>query len=212
VSIAIFDAFALFLTPDHSATWNRPCYNLCGEFHEVGMKRLGIAAIIVVGLVIGIEGTLTVLRQWNVAAKIEAQNPQSPSVSATATAIAAALGPAEATALASATLMIGPEGTVTVRVNWDYRIGPRFPMTVVQAEALDESSKIVALTKYTIDCGTSSLQCDGGVPISLEFGVVDKQGTRSAWPPGNYTIRVTRAYVGYDAKLVTERQLQVLSQ
>jgi hypothetical protein len=176
------------------------------------MKRLGIAAILVAGLVIGIEGTLTVLRQWNVAAKIEAHNPQSPSVSATATAIAASLSKEEATALASATLVIGPDGTVLVRVNWDYRIGPRFPMTVVQVEALDQSSKIVALTKYTIDCGTSSLQCDGTTPISLEHGVVDKKGTRSAWPPGDYTIRVTRAYVGYTPKVVSERQLQVLSQ
>jgi hypothetical protein len=176
------------------------------------MKRLGIAAVLIAGLVIGIEGMLTLLRQWNVAAKIEAHNPLSPSAAATATAVAAALSPEAAAALADSTLMLGPDGTVVVQVNWDYRIGPRFPTTIVQAEALDASSKIVASTKYTIDCGSSSLQCDGATPISLEYGVIDTKGTRSAWPPGTYTIRVTRAYVGYSPKVVSERQLQVLSQ
>lgn len=177
------------------------------------MKRLGIAAILVAGLVIGIEGTLTLLRQWNVAATIEVQDSQSPTVSATATAIAAlptadGAGPAAN----SSTLLIGPEGTLLVRVNWDYRIGPRFPTTVVQAEVLDGQSKIVSSSKHSIDCSSSSLQCDGTVPMSLEFGVVDKKGTRSAWPPGEYTIRVTRSYIGYSPKVITERPLRVLSQ
>jgi hypothetical protein len=170
-------------------------------------RRLGIAALVAAALVFGIEGILTILRQRNINVVIKVEDAQGVVV-APATESAATPDPQSD----SSTLILDPDGRVVVNVRWDYKIGPRFPRTFVRAEALDQAGKVVAADRYTIDCGAASLECTGTTSMTLEYGVVEKAGTRATWPPGDYVVRVTRAFTELSSTLLVQQPIRVLSQ
>ncbi len=174
------------------------------------MKRLGIAAIVVAALVFGLEGILALLRQRNIDVTIQIESAlllatpeatQQPGSVATPAAQAA-----------SSALIVDPNGRVLVALRWDYEIGPTFPRTVIHAQALDQAGKVVSSDQYTIDCGAASLNCAGAVSMSLDYGVQDKAGERAAWPAGDYTVQVTRAFTELNTTVIVRRALKVVAQ
>jgi hypothetical protein len=175
------------------------------------MKRLGLAVIIMAGLVFGIEGVLTLLRQRNIYVVIQVQDKQQVQFATPqATSEAGAL-PATPEAK-SKSLIMTPDGTLEVQVRWDYRIGPRFPVTVVRADVLNTNQDLVASESYTIDCGIEALECNGNTPLLLNFGIKDKAGTRAPWPDGEYSVLVIRTFVGFKPSVITKQTFQVAAQ
>jgi hypothetical protein len=106
---------------------------------------------------------------------------------------------------------MAPDGTVLVDVIWTYRIGPRFPDTLIRAEIVNSSGQAVASSAYNITCNPAdSMQCEGKTSLALRFGEKDGAGAPAPWPTGEYTLHVTRAYAGLaQAVSLSERIVQV---
>ncbi len=168
------------------------------------MKRLGIAVVVVAALVFGIEGVLALLRQRSISVVIRVEDAQG--VATTPDPASAATPDPEGE---GSGLTLDPGGRVVVNVRWDYRIGPRFPRTLIRAEALDQAGKVVSAEAYTVDCGSASLACTGTTSMALEYG---KPGTTAAWPAGNYVVRVTRAFTELSTTLLVQQPLRVLAE
>ncbi len=163
------------------------------------MKRLGLAVIVVAAMIFGTESVLALLRQRNVTVVIEVkdQQPNAPT-------------PDAAPPDRSGGMTIKPDSALVARVAWDYKIGPRFPETIVHANVTDRATgKIVASGEYKINCGTETLNCGGMTPVPLDFGVENNQGTRAAWPVGDYTVQVTRTFVGFKPVSLINMSLRV---
>ena len=173
------------------------------------MKRLGLIAVLAGALVFGVEGVLSLLRQRNIDVTIQVESSL-PMATPDATQESGVATPrAQDT---SSTLLIDPNGRVLVALRWDYKIGPTFPQTVIRAQALDQAGKIISSDKYTINCGSASLGCSGSTSLSLDFGVMDKVGTKAAWPAGDYTVQVTRAFTELNTTILVRRPLKVVTQ
>jgi hypothetical protein len=182
-------------------------------------KRLGIIALFLVILVIGIEGTLTLLRKRDVSASISV-------VSQRPTATPTVLGQANGATPDPLTvgLIMTDDGSVVVRATWAYSIGPRFPQTTIRALALDKDNQVVASASQFVDCSASTLSCDGNAVLSLRYGEMaqpDSETTRTPqptpsatgrWPLGDYTILVTRAYEGFNAVDVAREKITVAAE
>src|SRR5579871_2633634 len=90
---------------------------------------LGCFVLIVIVAIFGIEGTLAVMRQRNVYVTLEVQ---SPGVAATGTPFATPTPVPGATPDPKlAVILVAPDQTLLIHAKWDYRIGPRFPDTLV---------------------------------------------------------------------------------
>ncbi|MCC7445949.1 MAG: hypothetical protein IT324_00965 [Anaerolineae bacterium] len=157
------------------------------------MKRLGLAVIVVAALVFGSESILALLRQRNVNVSIEVKDHQP-----------------DAKPNPGSIMTIVPDSALLARVVWDYKIGPRFPDTIVHVDVMDQGTgKVVASNEYKIDCGMESLNCGGTVPVALDYGVQNNQGTRAAWPAGDYRVQVTRTFVGFKPVSLINMPLRV---
>ncbi len=153
---------------------------------------LGCFTVVVIVCIFSIEGTLALLRQRNVEATLEIQNAAG--VTATPTPEPTPGGAAQSTpAPGSNVLTMAVDETLVVHVHWDYRIGPRFPDTTIQAIAQDSNNQIVASNSYMIQCGAETINCSGDQRLPLNFGVKDSSGTAANWPAGTYTVVVTSA-------------------
>ena len=151
---------------------------------------LGCFTLVVIIAIFSIEGFLTLIRQRNVYVTLEVQSSVS-AVSATPFATPT-LPPGSTPDPKLAVLTITPDETILVRAKWDYRIGPRFPDTVIRAVVTTASTgQIVASDENTILCGAETIQCVGEYQLAPKYGVTDKTGTPASWPPGNYTVVVT---------------------
>lgn len=185
-------------------------------------KRLGLIALLLVILIIGIEGTLTLLRKRDVSASIAV-------VSQRPTATPTPLGQVSDATLDPATvgLIMTDDGNVVVTATWAYSIGPRFPQTTIRAIAFDQANEIVASASQFVDCSASTLNCDGTTVLTLRYGEMAQpdsattrtpQPTLSAtiaagrWPLGTYTILVTRAYEGFNAVDVARENIVVAAE
>jgi hypothetical protein len=167
------------------------------------MKRLGLVAIVVALLVVGIEGTLALLRQRTISVTITLKD----SMSGTATPAPAGVATPDP---APTTLSLLSDGTVLAHVTWTYHIGPRFPLTNIRAVVFDEKQQPVAADTYKLDCGSATIDCTGTAALSLNYGVQDKTGTRTLWPLGTYTLLVTRAYADLNATQLEQRTFEVV--
>lgn len=149
---------------------------------------LGCFTLFVIVAIFSIEGALTLLRQRNVYVTLDVQSP-----GATSTPfVAPTLAPGATPDAKLMDLTITPNQTLLIHAKWDYRIGPRFPDTVVHAEVTDLSTKkVVAYAEDTILCGAETIQCDGEYQLILSYGVTGTTGTRADWPAGNYLVVVT---------------------
>jgi len=117
----------------------------------------------------------------------------------------------------AAVLTIRPGNALVVHTHWDFRIGPRFPQTIVYAEVLNQSHAAIATDQYTIDCGSETLNCGGDDDLRLDYtgptpqnAPNNVQATPSNpdstptvqraphvdWPEGDYILHITRTYVG----------------
>lgn len=169
---------------------------------------LGCFTLFVIVAIFSIEGVLTLLRQRNVIVTFEVHslNP-----AATAIPVATPTTAPGATPNANASVLtITPDTTILVRAKWDYRIGPRFPDTVIRATVTDTATgKAVASAENTILCGTETIQCDGEYQLSLAYGVTGKTGTRVDWPAGSYTVVVTSSIADLKATELLRRSFTV---
>jgi hypothetical protein len=173
----------------------------------VPVRRLALIAVVLAALVFGVEGVLALLRQRNINVTIQVESSlPTPAPEATQPGSGATPAANDTTS----TLIIDPDGRVLVAVRWDYKIGPTFPQTVMRAQAFDQLGKAVASNTYTIKCGNASLGCSGAASLSLDFGVLDNVGTRAAWPAGDYTVQVTRAFTDLNTTVLLRRVLKVV--
>jgi len=167
----------------------------------MSFKRAGLLAAILFILIIGIEGTLSLVRQRNLYFEFRTEGTQ-PALAGLPTATPGpspvpggntAAGTSNAPAAGS--IIISTDGAVLIDMSWDYRIGPRFPITRVRAQVATKVGDPVASGVFTIDCGTETLSCKGNHTFSLRFGLVDGQPAPSEqkpWPVGEYVLRLTR--------------------
>jgi hypothetical protein len=172
----------------------------------VTIKRLGLAVVVVGVLVFGAEGILSLLRQRNIDVIVQVAD------STAASATPAATSELSSSEAKPHVLAISPPGGVEILVRWNYRIGPRFPITVVRAEALDNNQQIVASDTFTIDCGNATLDCSGEHSLALYFRVKDSQGQRGLWPLGDYVLRITRAYADLSPAVLKTQPFEVAPQ
>lgn len=189
-------------------------------------KRLGVIAVLLIVLIIAFEGSLTLLRRREVRASISVESRLPTRTPTPVGQVATPMpegAPPEPTISA---LLMTDEGSVLVRVNWAYSIGPRFPLTTIHALAVNGSDQIVSSDRWQINCGDSTLSCDGTTLLMLRFGVkaaptgtpatatpASTPGTPNdgRWPRGEYTIIVTRAYQGFDPVEVTRERVVIAS-
>lgn len=165
------------------------------------MKRLGLILVLLVGLLLASEGTLAILRHWDVAVTFRADGLIAPADTPTPVATnmpgSAATPQATVSSAVSNDMLLKPGGTLYADIAWNYRIGPRFPKTTIRAEVLDADKTVVAMQQNAFMCDpSSSLQCSGNFTLTLKFGLKDQQGTSTDWLPGSYTLQVSRNYEG----------------
>ena len=177
------------------------------------MKRLGLLALLFCLGVISIEGLLAILRQRTIILAFRTEGSQPTVVVATPQPGAPTITPspegAQPDDTNSGSILIATDGAVIIDVHWEYRIGPRFPVTIVQAQVHNTSGDIVAADKYTITCGSDTMACTGERALTLRFGVRESTGTQATWPVGSYTLTVTRTFAGANTETLTERPLIV---
>jgi hypothetical protein len=178
------------------------------------MKRagLGVLVVILIVLIFSIEGILAVFRQRNLSVTVELRDAQgivatmAATGEPTITTTSAAGTPQAIASLGS----LPTDGALVVNINWNYLIGPRFPQTTVSAEVTDNIGVVVAWDTYVFQCGTgNSLECKGSSTLPLEFGVKNKQGIRTNWPAGSYTLQVRRAYADLKSTTVLTQTFTV---
>jgi hypothetical protein len=186
-------------------------------------KRGGIIALILVIAVIGIEGTLTLLRKRDVSASITV-------VSLRPTATPTPLGQVPQNGTpdpATVGMIMSDDGSVVVNVQWAYNIGPRFPQTTIRAVALDAANNTVASASQFVDCGNNTLDCSGNSVLTLRYGELAAEQSiptitatpttveapsAGRWPLGEYTVLVTRAYEGFSAVEVKRDKIVVAAE
>ncbi|MBX3063115.1 MAG: hypothetical protein KF726_09070 [Anaerolineae bacterium] len=180
-------------------------------------RTLAIIGVVGVLLVIGIEGTLTLLRKRIITASISVESDL-PTPTPTPTGAPTQEGTPDPQLSA---LTMGADGIVIAEVTWNYAIGPRFPVTIVHASALDSQNQVVASDQHVIDCGRDTLSCAGTITFRLLYGVIADTSatgtpaptpTSTEWSPGTYTVLITRAYVGFNAVEVARENIFVAAQ
>ncbi len=177
----------------------------------MSVRRLAIIAVVLAVSIFGVELVLSVLRQRTLDVVVRVEGPP-PSVASEAVVGSPTPVPGEP-ASAVGSLLVSPQGIVIVDVAWRYRIGPRFPITILRAEISDSLGAVVASDELTINCDAAgSLQCDGDHPLALRFGNLDVgEGgdAASLWPVGEYRLRVTRSFAGISPATLVDRPVIV---
>ncbi len=169
------------------------------------IRILSIAVIVVAVAIFVVEGTLAQLRQRNLDVTFEITDTQG---KVTATIVAPS--GAQTATIVPGVLIFKPDNSLRAHIAWDYRIGPRFQVTIVHAEVVrNGTGEVVAADDYTIDCGSAPLECHGSTMLLLDFAVKGDKGTRAPWPAGDYTLRVTRTYVGFSPMLLASQAIRV---
>src|SRR5258707_12298759 len=115
------------------------------------MKRvgLGVLVVIMIALVLSAESILALMRTRNISVVIEVRDSNTGQV-------ATQQGTADASkGQQAADVVIAPEQQIAINTTWDYRIGPRFPQTLIHAEAQDSKGKVIADDDYTVNCGSA---------------------------------------------------------
>jgi hypothetical protein len=186
---------------------------------------LGVLVIVMIVIVFSTEGILAILRVRTVDVTVDILDART-GVLATQEPTAAAGSQATAQATdqtggqpkaQAAVLTIRPSNALVVHAHWDFRIGPRFPQTIVYAEVLNQAHTAIATDQYTVDCGSETLNCSGDQDLRLDYTgsitqatpnnpqstPVNSDGTSTAkhaphvdWPEGDYILHITRTYVG----------------
>lgn len=194
----------------------------CSIFHETDktgsavtlmVKRLGLLTVLAIIFVFSIEGILTLLRQRNLDVTIYVTDANGNALNVTQ-ASTQTPEPGATPKPASTQLILKPENSLWVRVGWMYHIGPRFPETLINADVFDKDGQVVASNSYKIDCGSASLDCTGDYPLSLDYGVTtgaDRQKERKPWAIGEYTVQVSRTYVGFNPAVIKRQTILVTS-
>jgi hypothetical protein len=156
------------------------------------MKRVGLFLFVLCAGILGIELALSVLRQRNIGLDIRAEGPR-PAINTSAQPSNGQATP-EAASAPGGSVYITPEGSVVVDVTWSYRIGPRFPLTTVRADIVDDKGEAVSSAAHTFECGGDTLVCEGKQALTLQYGEKDGQGAAQPWPVGTYALHVVRIY------------------
>jgi hypothetical protein len=170
------------------------------------MKRVGLGVLVVgmIVLVFSTEGILALMRTRNINVLVEVRDSNTGQVATQQATAEAGKGQQ------SADVVIAPEQHIAIKATWDYRIGPRFPQTLIHADAQDSKGKVVAADDYTVNCGSEPLQCSGSDELVLDYGVIDGKGTHANWPEGDYTLHVSRTYTGFNPQdLLSARAIHV---
>jgi hypothetical protein len=185
---------------------------------------VALAGLLVVFILL-LEGSLTILRRRELTAAINVTSSL-PTRTPTPTGTWQTGTPAPI----NTNLEMTPDGQVLVNLRWAYRIGPRFPRTIIRVQALNEGSIVVASANYLVNCGTEALLCEGSSTVALRFGVrVDvtptptsgpsAAGTPSStpsvadqgWKTGTYTIEVLRSDEGFAPTQVSRQTIYVVT-
>lgn len=160
-------------------------------------RRAGLIAFVLVIVVFGSELTLSQLRRRDITVSVQV-NTATPSASATQSAAPTVTPapdqPAVTPTPGPAVLIIAPNDQLLINVQWNYKIGPRFPRTVVRATSKIDG-RSVGEAQVVIDCGSALLDCSGSQPIRLNYTV---SGTGSSaqtvpWPVGDYVVVIERS-------------------
>jgi hypothetical protein len=178
------------------------------------MKRLGLLIGLLVAGVFALELGLAALRSRDLqiavtvtgsAVPVEAIPTPDPKITPTPQP--------SGQAPRAASLFMNNDGALVVNINWNYRIGPSFPNTIVRAEVLDSQTQmILASNTYTIVCPRSdTLSCVGNASFEVLFGVRDGEGQRAPYPRGSYEVKVSRNYGGLAVSTLSTRELVVLN-
>ncbi len=158
-------------------------------------RRAGLIAFVVVILVFGSELTLSQLRRRDISVSLRVITA-TPAPGATQAAVPteAPGQPAPTKTPTPSILIITPNDELIVNVQWSYRIGPRFPRTIVRATAKIEN-RSVGEGRVIVDCGGALLDCTGSEPISLRYTIPDTgSGIQTVtWPVGDYTLLIERS-------------------
>lgn len=168
-------------------------------------KRLAVAVVVMVVIVFGSESVLALLRHWTIDVETQVTDAAGLVVTPDATVDASVTATPGPTPTPQPFTSLKPDQHLNVDVTWDYRIGPRFPLTVVHADVLRESDDaIVTSGDYKIDCGTAALSCSG----STKFSLFPKDG--NPWQVGDYVLTLTRAYAGLNPQTLRIVQFHVV--
>ena len=172
--------------------------------------RRGVIVLMVIVLVdVSIEATLATMRRRDVVLSIAINNP---AATPTVTPNVQAAGTPQPTATpVPEKFTLKPSDRLTLSVQWNYHIGPRFPSTVIHAEALIDDRNI-AEGQVSIDCGAAIIDCIGTSEIQLAY-TIPASGTTAAqsidWPVGNYNVIVDRSDGGLNPVTIKQYQFNV---
>lgn len=178
------------------------------------MKRIGLVAFGLFVLIFGIEGFLSLTRQRNLYLdfRVEGRQPapaMTPGPTPTPSPNGGNVG--------VGSIVMASDGALLIDLTWDYRIGPRFPVTEIRAEIVTSGGDSLASDVFTINCGAQSLSCEGKQGMALRYmqftgtPPATTPTTKQAWPVGSYTLRVWRTYIGTAAQSIAERVIVVVN-
>lgn len=177
------------------------------------MKRIALLVVVVIIGAVGVELALNLLRQRSLEIQVRAEGtqptlPQSTSEGDPGSASNGA--PQDSSELG--TVFLSTESALVVDVIWNYRIGPRFPKTVIRVEVQDKTGQVVAADGYTIECvQENALECSGKQSLALHFKAQDDAEAQSQWQLGEYNLKVTRAYATLKPEVILTRPLVVIN-
>jgi len=161
------------------------------RFDAMWWARRGVIVLVVLVLIdVTIEASLATMRRRDVVLSLTIRDPAATPLPT----LPAGVPPLTPTPL-PATLTLKPTDQLIVAVHWSYHIGPRFPTTVIHAQALIDD-RSVADGQVTIDCGQQIIDCTGDAPIALAYTIPATNGTAAQsidWPTGSYTVVVDRS-------------------
>jgi hypothetical protein len=146
-------------------------FNFSRNLSRLSSKQLGLLFVGLATIIIVFEGSLTLLRARNIEVGVRSESGE------TTTTIEQ--------------VIVEPERPLLIDVMWDYRIGPRFPQTIVRAEARNLNGDVIASDEYIIDCGTAAVTCTGSATIEM----LPDNDTQT-WEIGQYSLKVERSMAG----------------
>ena len=144
-------------------------------------KRLAVAVVVMIVIVFSSESILALLRHWTIDVETQVTDAAGLAVTPDATVDASVTATPGPTPTPQPFTSLKPDQHLNVDVTWDYRIGPRFPLTVVHADVLRESDDAIV--------STTCKWADGGHFLVRDFSIQTKgkavlSGTqRIGWDP-----------------------------
>lgn len=177
------------------------------------MKRIALFVLVMIVGAVGFELALNLLRQRSLEIQVRAEGTQPTLPQATPegdSGSASDGAPQDPSQLGA--VFLSTENALVVDVIWNYRIGPRFPKTVIRVEVQDKTGQVVAADGYTIECvQENALECSGKQSLALRFKAQDAADDRLPWQLGEYDLKVTRAYATLKPEVILTRPLVVIN-